>query len=49
MMLRDVKLSMTLSFLFELMEYTFEFLQPNFVEWVRALRRDWWWGLCTRG
>lgn len=32
MMLRDVKLSMFLSFLFELMEYTFEYLQPNFVE-----------------
>jgi phosphatidylserine synthase 2 len=32
MMLRDIKLSMALSLLFELMEYTFEFLQPNFIE-----------------
>jgi phosphatidylserine synthase 2 len=32
MMLRDIKLSMILSLLFELMEYTFEFLQPNFAE-----------------
>jgi len=32
MMLRDIKLSMILSVLFELMEYTFEFLQPNFAE-----------------
>lgn len=31
-MLRDLGLSMSLSLLFELMEYTFEFLQPNFIE-----------------
>ncbi len=34
MMLRDLKLSFLLSFVFELMEYTFEFLQPNFAECV---------------
>lgn len=32
MMLRDIKLSLLLSFLFEFMEYTFEFIQPNFAE-----------------
>ena len=31
-MFRDFKLCVVLSLLFELMEYTFEFLQPNFVE-----------------
>ena len=31
-MIRDVALSMTLSVLFELMEYTFVYLQPNFNE-----------------
>ena len=31
-MLRDIRLSFAISFLFECMEYTFEFLQPNFVE-----------------
>jgi phosphatidylserine synthase 2 len=31
-MFRDFKLCIVLSLLFELMEYTFEFLQPNFVE-----------------
>lgn len=31
-MMRDIWIAMTLSFLFELMEYSFEFLQPNFVE-----------------
>ena len=34
LMLRDIKLSLVLSLLFEFMEYTFEFLQPNFVEYV---------------
>lgn len=32
MMIRDVGLSMLLSVLFELMEYSFEFIQPNFKE-----------------
>jgi phosphatidylserine synthase 2 len=31
-MIRDIWISMALSLLFELMEYTFEFLQPNFIE-----------------
>ena len=31
-MIRDVGISMTLSLLFELIEYTFEFIQPNFKE-----------------
>ncbi len=40
-MIRDVRISMLLSLLFELMEYTFTFLQPNFNEcwWCVAKRR----------